>query len=347
MKNKGVCHQGIIVYIMLFASNVSGLTRGASSSNPIAREHTSRQAMESIEELAERLECVPFADIPTHIVSNVNNDVSCFTNGCSSSTSCCRVLTDSLYCDENNENPYFRCICSDFTRTHHPTESPIEPSQSPTSQQSDPQLDAPTESPNVGNEPSGNPLDAPTREPTTSPQLTSEPTNVKEVSQSSQQDETAKEERRLILIIVGGALTGLGLMIIGCVCFTRRTKTRAQEKELSVEPEVPLAGGALGRKPKESDVEPAFQLTGSSSSGSPLPDWGALEQNPKETDVESEVSEHDLRSKKETSPEAQPDPWCADGFGDTCNTFSGWFGSSTSIPPKRVKSFETKDTVEL
>jgi len=122
--------------LALLVSTAHARTRGLSHEKPSLRERPARQAMESIVQLAERRECVPFSE-----VTNISIEAryaqlqeGCSPEACSGATSCCRVLGTGLVCDTDNKYPFSACVCNDFTRTRSPTRAPSSaPPPAPTS----------------------------------------------------------------------------------------------------------------------------------------------------------------------------------------------------------------------
>jgi hypothetical protein len=293
--------------------------------------------------LAERRQCVPFSDVFSSVKNSANNDAACVADGCAEATSCCRVLTDALVCDANNEFPFFACVCNDFTRTHRPTSPPVitteptsAPSRSPSTQQTDLPADTPTKAPTVGQEPSDTPVDAPTKEtivgqeptaplstssPNSSPistGATSVPTNSDGVSQSTQQKEEEDQEdedKRFTRMILGSAAAAIVLMMAAIMLLARRQKNQTEE---------PTQQEHLKRA-----------------------DLGVMEQMDDDVEIESKSSDFDSHKSIQESSGKSP-LCCEDGLGhaaDTCRDFSDWLGSACS--PKRVRPLETDDTVQF
>jgi cell division septation protein DedD len=315
-----------IAFILIFAGDVYSLTRGASRRNPIPREKAPRQAMESLMLLAERRECEPFSDVSSTVKNSANNDAACVADGCAGATSCCRVLTDELVCDADNEFAFFPCVCNDFTRSHRPTSPPVitteptsAPSRSPSTQQTDVPADTPTKAPTVGQEPTA-PLS--TSSPNSSPISTggtSVPTNSDGVSQSTQQKEKEDQEdedKRFTQMILGSAAAAILLMMAAIMLLVCRRKNQTEEPT------------------KQEPLK--------------LADLDELEQMEEDVDeIESETSDFDsVKSKQELSGKSRI--CCEDGLdhaADTCRDFSEWLGSACS--PKRVRPLETDDTVQF
>lgn len=325
MHNNAASRQAFILFVFLLAWDTQSLMRGASRRDPTARETVQRQAMESLELLAERRQCVPFTDVSLSVKNSANIAPACIANGCAGETSCCRVLVDSLVCDTNNDFPFFACVCNEFTRTHRPTSPPVPkepttaPSRLPSNQETEPPAGAPTKTPTIGQNASGGkeptvPLSS--LSPNSSP--TKEPTNSDGVSQVSQQndEEKRRDEEKYIHIILGSAAAGSVLMIVGFIVLVRKRNNHQSE----------------GPQPSEFATK-----------GADLDEMEEMDEHA----VESASSQDENHREAETSF-ANPATCCEDemdGVGDTCHGFSSWLGSTLS--PQRVRTSETNDTVQF
>lgn len=339
--------------LAVLVSTACARTRGLSEQKPSLRERPARQAMESIVTLAERRECVPLTEV-NQISTEARSaqlQEGCSPEACAGPTSCCRVLTNALVCDTDNQYPFSACVCNDYTRTRTPTRSPsATPPPAPTDAGSDTggttnndsgTTDGGSTVGNTGGTTDGGNTGENTggTDGTTggsaggsaggntggtndgSSNADTSGNNGGGFDQVNMEIETAPEDDEWWLDpkLMGSVGAGVFVLCVGVLLLTHKFR-----KETSSRQSRPVK--SLAYDADASSAEPR------------------VEQHVELESVQSDYELNDLPPQDEESSmsQQQKDKCCQ---VQACNDFGNWMDNICA--PKRARSYETKDTVNL
>jgi len=342
----------LLLLFVLFCSGIEARTRGASHQAPSIRERPARQAMESIELLAERRQCIPYSDL-NNIVAESRNAIleeTCEPEACSGATSCCRVLSNSLVCDTDNKYAFSACVCNDFTRTRTPTQAPTvtAPAPSPTPGATDGSTggnngsgtegstgtdgstgsgnnggaggDGSTGSDNDGSTGSGNDGNTGNTANDGNQDIVVVGDDNADINQINQEIKATQEEDHWYHdpTIMGSIAAGVLVLCAGILVLTNRFKSDSRQsrpvKQLAWDADTGSDNMAVEQHVELESVQSDYQLNG-------LP-------------LDEELSMADSSNQEKKC--CQPTP---------CHDFSTWIDEACA--PRRARSYDTRDTVEL